>query len=201
MKMGNKASSSNKMHHPLVLCMISILILLVTIDIYLSILSPRSCAFFSIAPHGVDSSHESSQTNEQQSPIETKTFNELINYQPRGGQAGITFGDIKALEDTDDAGDAAWAKLSTPTGGYLFLTSNETNSPREPWGVSMFHGFHCLQMLRDTIRELEGQVNQSSSTQRDGQHHQHSDDGTLLTSTHYKHCFAYIAQVSIPFPA
>lgn len=198
--MGHKASAGSKAHHPLLLGMLSIIILLLTIDIYLSVLSPRSCGLLSMASQRIASGHELYDDNKQEEQQQTDgmTIEELLDIQHHDGRAGIIFDEIKALEDLDYEGDEAWDKLFPPSGGYLFLTSNETSSPWEPWGISMFHSLHCLQMLRDTIQNLESRLNQSNNEHQDDQHREHSHgggSGAASASTHYKHCFAYIAQV------
>ncbi|OKL60687.1 hypothetical protein UA08_03965 [Talaromyces atroroseus] len=197
--MGYKANTSSSRHHALLAGMLSVLILLLTVDIYLSVLSPRSCSFFSMASQKIVTGYGFDNDNEQegQQRIDGMTIEELLDIQHHDNRRGILFHEINELEDLNHEGDEAWDKLFPPSGGYLFLTSNETTSSSEPWGIGMFHGLHCLQMLWDTIRDLEGQLNQSDREQRHNQRHEHSHEGAgafVNASTHYKHCFAYLAQ-------
>lgn len=58
------------------------------------------------------------------------------------------------------AGDQKWDDLFAGD-GYLFFKPENSSLPQEPWGVSMFHGLHCLQVLRSKIQDLEAQVSGS----------------------------------------
>lgn len=98
---------------------------------------------------------------------------------------------LSALEDLTHDGDKAWdMDLFTPHGGFLIVRRNQTMSER--WGVSMFHGLHCLQIIRSTLQQArENGMPSVSGDHRD--HHQgHSDH---LDEVHVQHCFSYIAQV------
>ena len=75
------------------------------------------------------------------------------------------------LENLSSAKDETWAQsLLTPKGGFLWVKLNETSE--RAWGISMFHGLHCLQTLRGVIQRGEA-----------------DDPG------HIGHCIGYIAQV------
>ncbi|KAB5518247.1 hypothetical protein GE09DRAFT_929729, partial [Coniochaeta sp. 2T2.1] len=54
------------------------------------------------------------------------------------------------LEDLSHNGDQTWSELTTPLGGMLWVKHNDTYS--YPWGISMFHGLHCLQMIRTAVQ-------------------------------------------------
>ena len=73
------------------------------------------------------------------------------------------------------AGDQKWDDLFAGA-GYLFLKSENSSLSQEPWGVSMFHGLHCLQVLRNKIQDLEAQVSGSGPLQNQGQPGHHHDD-------------------------
>lgn len=95
------------------------------------------------------------------------------------------------LEDLSAAGDAAWDALLTPHGGSVWLQTNDTFA--QDWGISMFHGLHCLGLIRVGLRTGLGhssnhhmQRNEASSS-----HERHLD------LDHLQHCFSYIAQVCV----
>ena len=105
------------------------------------------------------------------------------------------FGLDLVLEDISAAGDKAWStKLSTRRGGFLAVRYNQ--SVNEGWGVSMFHGLHCLSMLREELktywRTSNGIVIKGGSEEdaKKGQHQAHESD-----IGHLRHCLAYIAEV------
>ncbi|KAE8380418.1 hypothetical protein BDV26DRAFT_290345 [Aspergillus bertholletiae] len=95
-----------------------------------------------------------------------------------------------SIEDLSHEGDNAWnTELFTPHGGFLIVRRNETT--KEKWGVSMFHGLHCLQIIRSMLQQAR-ENGMSSMAGGHGDHHQqHSDH---LDETHVEHCFSYIAQ-------
>ncbi|RFU25775.1 hypothetical protein B7463_g10566, partial [Scytalidium lignicola] len=105
-----------------------------------------------------------------------------------------TFPDVTPLEDLGSEGDKAWDTLTTERGGFLWIQYNETYDI--PWGISMFHGLHCLQMLR---REFQSQLGINSSG---GHHHhkrniatKHENHGNGVDTVHLGHCLAYIAEM------
>lgn len=160
----------------------SILVLLVTVDIYLSLL--RS------APY------ETSSKLQDYRPTLLGTGNDHAGEDSQG----IVFHRLDELEDMSAAGDESWQNLMAAD-GYLFVQPRNSSLPQEPWGVSMFHGLHCLQMLRNKIQEFEGvfspALNQSDRRQDQHSHHHGRLNETFVTSTHYRHCFSYLAQVSL----
>ncbi|TGO32567.1 hypothetical protein BHYA_0306g00100 [Botrytis hyacinthi] len=104
-----------------------------------------------------------------------------------------TFPDVTPLEDLGIEGDQAWDKLTTRKGGFIWLQYNETFDI--PWGISMFHGLHCLQMLRGEFQSQMGLSN--------GEHHHHKREiatksdghGDGADIVHIGHCLAYIAEM------
>lgn len=105
-----------------------------------------------------------------------------------------TFLDVTPLEDLRPEGDSAWDALTTRRGGYLWIQYNETYDM--PWGISVFHGLHCLQMLRS---ELQSELGFSGGG---GHHHhkrniatKHDDHGDEDGVGHLGHCLAYVAEV------
>jgi hypothetical protein len=102
-----------------------------------------------------------------------------------------TFPTVTPLEDLGPGGDEAWKSLTTARGGFLWLQYNETYDM--PWGISMFHGIHCLQMLRG---EFQSQLGMSNG----GGHHHHTaiqqeNHGSNAHTVHLGHCLGYIAEV------
>ena len=111
------------------------------------------------------------------------------------GQYGAkTFPGVTPLENLGPEGDKAWDSLTPRRGGFLWLQYNETYEL--PWGISMFHGIHCLQMLR-------GEFQSQLGIRDDGVHHHHKrrvatksdqpSDGPDIV--HLGHCLAYISEV------
>lgn len=181
---------NNKPFNLLLLSTFSILILLVTVDIYLSVLSPANCSLFSRpSSQSVSSDHNTSQGGS------TELQDEIVGLGQKGTN-GIVFREIEALEDMSAAGDERWDGLFAGD-GYLFLKPKNTSLPPEPWGVSMFHGLHCLQVLRSKIQVLEGRVSGGEPLEGQGQHgHHHGEsDDPDVSDIHYLHCFSYLAQV------
>lgn len=159
----------------------AILIVVMTMDIYMRVLSPPA---------------------ESNSIAMSKKMPKLF---PAGGHSipphgdhsdntvGSVFRVIEILEDLGPVGDEAWDTLLFPKkGGYVYVKTNDSSAEPEPWGVAMFHGLHCLMMLRAAMKERQGTMQ--------GMHdHGHGDglspDLDALTPTHLKHCLSYIAQV------
>jgi hypothetical protein len=193
-KMAHKVSLlNNKSSNLLLLSTFGILILLVTIDIYLSVLSPADCSLFSkSSSQRISSDHKPHQGDKQ-------VLQDQIVGLGQKGKNGIVFRELEALEDMSAAGDENWDDLFAGD-GYLFLKPENTSFPWEPWGVSMFHGLHCLQVLRNKIQELAGRVTGSEPLERQGQHGHHHDDldDSDVSDIHYLHCFSYLAQVRSP---
>ena len=114
-----KANTGSKGRPPLLLGVFSILILLVTVDIYLSILLPKSCSLTFqriVTDHGFYGDHE----QEEQQQTDGIAIEELLDIQHHDGQSGIIFHEIRELEDLNHEGDEVWDKLFPPSGGYLF---------------------------------------------------------------------------------
>lgn len=96
----------------------------------------------------------------------------------------IKFDEIPALEDWSHEGDQAWNRLLRPgKGGFLLIQKNATDAV--PWGISMYHGLHCLKMIRDMMAKAK-------TTKISNNIHDHSG----FEEEHLGHCFAYLAQVS-----
>ncbi|KAE8556935.1 hypothetical protein TMatcc_004353 [Talaromyces marneffei ATCC 18224] len=189
--MGHEMSLlNNKLSHLLLLSTFSVLILLVTIDIYLSVLSPARCSFSSKPSSQIaSSSHDISHGGR------LEVEDEILGLGQQG-KHGIVFHKLEALEDMSAAGDEKWDNLF-PGDSYLFLNPENASFPQEPWGVSMFHGLHCLQVLRSKIQEFEGRVLGSEPLEKQGQrgHHHAESDDSGISDAHYLHCFSYLAQV------
>lgn len=64
---------------------------------------------------------------------------------------------------------------------------NET--AERPYGISMFHGLHCLKMLREVIQSSRPGMDGGEHGVKDGGH------GKGLDMNHVGHCIGYIAQV------
>jgi hypothetical protein len=167
-----------------------ILLLLLTIDIYLSVLSPANCSFFS------ESSSQSISSGHKTFQGDGPGLQDEIIGLGQQGKNGIVFHELEALEDMSATGDEKWDDLFAGD-GYLYLKPKNTSLPQEPWGVSMFHGLHCLQMLRSRIQELERRVSGSEPPNRQDQHGHHHDEGddSDVSDIHYLHCFSYLVQV------
>jgi len=103
-----------------------------------------------------------------------------------------TFTQVPNLEDLSPAGDAAWDELLTPHGGSVWLRTNETFA--QDWGISMFHGLHCLGLIRVGLRNGlgHGENHHIRRNEAAGSHEGHLD------LEHLRHCFSYIAQVCMP---
>ena len=111
--------------------------------------------------------------------------------------SAMTFHSIEQLEDLSYANDEAWAQaaLTRPgegirSEGLLWVKYNETYSI--PWGVSMFHALHCLQMIRRGVQAgpYGETLDVGNLSEQSTQEHHNMDP------THFGHCFGYIAQVS-----
>lgn len=114
--------SNNKPSHFLLLSTFSILILLVTVDIYLSVLSPGNCRLFSNnSPQKPPSNHETLQEDKQE-------LQDAIVGLGQKGKAGIVFREIEALEDMSIAGDQKWDDLYAGD-GYIFLKPENASFP------------------------------------------------------------------------
>lgn len=185
---------NNKSSNFLLLSTFSILILLVTVDIYLSVLSPANCSLFSShSSQSVSAGHETPQGDKQE-------LQDTIVGLGQKGTNGIVFREVEALEDMSVAGDEKWDDLFVGD-GYLFLKPENSSFPQEPWGVGMFHGLHCLQVLRKKIQDIEARVSGSEPLENQGQHGHHHDDSddSEVSDIHYLHCFSYLAQVRSPY--
>jgi hypothetical protein len=102
------------------------------------------------------------------------------------------------LEDLGPRGDAAWASLTTKHGGFLWVQYNETLDIQ--YGISMFHGLHCLQMLRTEFKAKLGLDSNSEVTHdHHGRARKRSNvaavQGDTTLETHLGHCLAYVAMV------
>ncbi|EED19814.1 hypothetical protein TSTA_030770 [Talaromyces stipitatus ATCC 10500] len=167
----------------------SILILLVTIDIYFSVLSPTSCDLVN-EPFAQNVS--SNRPDQERLELQDESLGP-----GQRGRNGIVFQETKDLKDTSVAGDKNWDNLFA-SDGYLYVKPKNASFPREPWGVSMFHGLHCLQILRNKIQNLEEEASQSGSEtlekqEKHGHHHDGADESDI-SDDHYKHCFSYLVQ-------
>lgn len=190
--MAQKVSQlNNKSSHFLLLSTFSILILLVTVDIYLSVLSPANCNLFSNhSSQSVSSGHKTSQEDKQE-------LQDAVVGLGQKGENGIVFREVEALEDMSVAGDQKWFDLFADD-GYLFLKPENASFPPEPWGVGMFHGLHCLQVLRNKMQDLESRVSGKDvplDIQGHHAHHHGDSDDSDVSDIHYLHCFSYLAQV------
>lgn len=105
---------------------------------------------------------------------------------------GMTFIHNKATADMGSLGNTIWDSMLPDGGGFLLQTGHDTKSPSTPYGVSMFHGLHCLQIIRNKIQELLALNGESNITPSHVHAHFHS-----VEPMHYTHCLEYIAQVCI----
>ncbi|CAL8574732.1 hypothetical protein XPA_000685 [Xanthoria parietina] len=100
------------------------------------------------------------------------------------------FQDRPILENLSPSANEEWKRaLLTPKGGFLWVQYNIT--AEQPYGISMFHGLHCLKMLREVI-----QSSHHPATNKGNEHHprtaQYTEHGQSLN--HIGHCIGYIAQ-------
>lgn len=87
------------------------------------------------------------------------------------------------LDNPDSQGSQAWAnKLLTPKGGFLWIKYNDTLDVT--WAITMFHGLHCLEVIRSRLLDTSS-----------GQKLFPSKNSN--TSDHAVHCLDYIAQVRL----
>ncbi|KAJ6036864.1 hypothetical protein N7540_001143 [Penicillium herquei] len=105
-----------------------------------------------------------------------------------------TFRQIPVLEDFSPSRDEEWHnEVLTRKGGFLWVKYNESSN--EAWGISMFHGLHCLKMLRMALQQSP-MVQNVFENEGAGPLHQHK--GTAhhpdMDPTHLGHCVGYIAQ-------
>ncbi|KAL8648402.1 MAG: hypothetical protein Q9226_006010 [Calogaya cf. arnoldii] len=95
------------------------------------------------------------------------------------------------LEDLSPSADTAWRQtVLTQRGGFLWVDFNQTSS--RAWGISMFHALHCVQMLRDAIKDHNGMkpvVDKKAGNKRAGR-----KEHPLMDPMHLGHCIGYIAQ-------
>lgn len=122
----------------------------------------------------------------------------------------MIFDRIPALETLSHDGDKHWGDLVTKQGGFLWVQHNETYG--YPWGISMFHGLHCLAMIRSALQDASGNAtgmpyhehNQQTSRRNDGHDGEHktheSHAAHAKNMEHVMHCFSYIAQVCLTRP-
>ncbi|KAL8922103.1 MAG: hypothetical protein Q9172_003708 [Xanthocarpia lactea] len=107
------------------------------------------------------------------------------HHQPR--QIPTIFQDKPILEDLSPSADAEWERaLLTPKGGFLWVRYKET--AERPYGISMFHGLHCLKMLREVIQSSRSGMDGGEHSVKDGGH------GKGQSMDHIGHCIGYIAQ-------
>jgi hypothetical protein len=102
---------------------------------------------------------------------------------PNAHSFAFMFNEIKNMEDWSTQGDKVWdAFFPDQKSGFLWVVREET-AATEPWGVSMFHGLHCLKMIRETLVDTM-RVPETTLT-----HHMDMD------MDHISHCFTYLLQV------
>jgi Mycotoxin biosynthesis protein UstYa len=96
---------------------------------------------------------------------------------------------------------------SAKTGGFLMLSEN--GAKVKSYGVSMFHQLHCVDMLRDTVKELhEDEHGDGNATEMHAHYArrrlrwraglnvvEHQLQGNLDPTDHLDHCLDYISQV------
>jgi hypothetical protein len=104
----------------------------------------------------------------------------------------------QALEDMGPQGDHAWNDLTTEKGGFLWVQYNETLNLR--YGISMFHGLHCLQMLRSEFQQSLGLVDNGGKPIHDHQSKRRlrakrGEDTDAPDPVHLGHCLSYVAMV------
>ncbi|KKA19131.1 hypothetical protein T310_6922 [Rasamsonia emersonii CBS 393.64] len=179
------ASSASCTWHLLLVSIGAILIVVTTIDIYLRVLSPpgesNSIAMAKTMPKLFPSG-----------PHSIPHHGEPDDHSQSDNTVGSVFRVIEILEDLGPAGDKAWDTLLFPEkGGYVYVKTNDSSADPEPWGVAMFHGLHCLMMLRATMQEGQGTMQEM---QDHGRHDHLTRDLDVLSPTHLKHCLSYIAQ-------
>ena len=114
-------------------------------------------------------------------------------------QTSATFMDGSLLTDLSNAGDEAWRLLTTKRGGFLWVQTDvenvrEGNDREEEWGISMFHGLHCLQMIRTALQE-PSQQNEFTHAHHPSNSTEDAKIGTTHDS-HIGHCLGYLANVS-----
>ncbi|KAI4260313.1 MAG: hypothetical protein L6R42_004113, partial [Xanthoria sp. 1 TBL-2021] len=108
---------------------------------------------------------------------------ESSRHQPR--RITTVFQDRPILENLSPSANEEWERaLLTPKGGFLWVQYNVT--AERPYGISMFHGLHCLKMLREVIQSSHSATKGSEHT---GEHKAHSQ-----SLNHIGHCIGYIAQ-------
>ncbi|GAM39375.1 hypothetical protein TCE0_034r10875 [Talaromyces pinophilus] len=124
-------AQKNKSSNFLLLGTFSILILLVTIDIYLSVLSPTNCSLFSNhSSTSISSDYKSPQGDKQE-------LQDAIVGLGQIGTNGIVFREVQDLKDMSVAGDQKWGDLFAGD-GYLFFKPENSSLPQEPWGRLKF---------------------------------------------------------------
>lgn len=88
--------------------------------------------------------------------------------------------------------DKLWNGILTPNGGYIYRDDSKM-STRRPYGISMFHQLHCLQMIR---RAFIDAMQNSTSTSFYHSHTSHTHTREVNDGAeHLMHCFDYIRQV------
>lgn len=125
--------------------------------------------------------------NPQKSSEAAKDFN--IQY---------TFRPLDSIKSFSHDHDQDWAStLSIPGRGFLQVQHNETFITG--WTISMYHGLHCLQMLRSEIqraKDLEGMQNGAGQGKDSTGNKQWADQARPFgDEEHVGHCIAYLAQV------
>ncbi|MCJ1310415.1 hypothetical protein MMC25_004079 [Agyrium rufum] len=99
------------------------------------------------------------------------------------------FREIPLLEDMTHENDEAWHDRVFPgTQGFLHVMYNETFAA--PWGISMFHGLHCLGMLREELQIARGMPG-GKPMKHESTHGKYS---AQAHEDHVGHCFSYLAQ-------
>jgi hypothetical protein len=118
---------------------------------------------------------------------------------PEAKRIATTFPAISPLEALGPEGDEAWERIVPSRGGFIWVQYNETYDV--PYGISMFHGLHCLQMLRGAFKQQLGVS---------GHGHDHHDGGDISTKhehgghfdkVHLGHCLGYVAEVCTSNPS
>lgn len=106
------------------------------------------------------------------------------------GRKQVVFDANPVLEDMSPENDELWSStLTTARDGFIWVKHNETFNYQ--MGISMFHGLHCLKMLRAMLQSKMHQHPDATSSSENDQAETH-----FLHETHMPHCISYLAQVS-----
>lgn len=145
---------------------------------------------FEFIPH-----YHTSKVPPPDDPTESKsTESYMADSWLESSQHGMTFTHDEARADMGNWGNIIWDAMVPNGGGFILQTNNDnsTESQPTPYGVSMFHGLHCLKVIRSKIQDLLALTGKSNST---ASHHIHVPS-YLISPDHYIHCLKHIAQVS-----